>query len=363
MKRHYERIIMKITAVIMAGGKGERFWPKSRISRPKQFLSLTSDGETMIQKTVKRLLPLVNPADIYIATNEMYRHLAEEQLPDIPKENILCEPAPRNTAPCIAFSASVIGRKYDDAVMMVLPSDHLIGIEEIYINTLKQAVNVAEKGNNLVTIGITPTYAETGYGYINFGAESNGAYEVERFVEKPDMETAEKYLASGKYLWNSGMFVWKISSIMGNIQKFMPAVYEGAVKIGEAFGTPQFNEVLEREFSTMPSESVDFGIMEKADNIYTIPGSFGWDDVGSWLAVERINDTDENNNYIEGNACISDIKNTTICGGKRLIAAVGVEDLIIVDTDDAVLVCSKNSTQDVKKIIAKLKDQGKKNLL
>lgn len=354
---------MKTTAVIMAGGKGERFWPKSRISRPKQFLSLTSDGETMIQKTVKRLLPLVNAEDIYIATNEMYRQLAEEQLPDIPKENILCEPAPRNTAPCIAFSAAVIGRKYEDAVMLVLPSDHLIGSEEIYINTLKKAVSVAENGNNLVTIGIMPTYAETGYGYINFGSESDGAYEVERFVEKPDMETAEKYLASGKYLWNSGMFVWKISSIMSNIQQFMPAVYNGAVRIGEAFGTPQFNEVLEKEFDTMPSESVDFGIMEKADNIYTIPGSFGWDDVGSWLAVERINDTDENNNYIEGNVCVSDIKNTTVCGGKRLIATVGVNNLIIVDTDDAVLICDKNSTQDVKKIISQLKEQSKNNLL
>lgn len=354
---------MKTTAVIMAGGKGERFWPKSRISRPKQFLSLTSDGETMIQKTVKRLLPLVNAEDIYIATNEMYRQLAEEQLPDIPKENILCEPAPRNTAPCIAFSAAVIGRKYEDAVMLVLPSDHLIGSEEIYINTLKKAVSVAENGNNLVTIGIMPTYAETGYGYINFGSESDGAYEVERFVEKPDMATAEKYLASGKYLWNSGMFVWKISSIMSNIQQFMPAVYNGAVRIGEAFGTPQFNEVLEKEFDTMPSESVDFGIMEKADNIYTIPGSFGWDDVGSWLAVERINDTDENNNYIEGNVCVSDIKNTTVCGGKRLIATVGVNNLIIVDTDDAVLICDKNSTQDVKKIISQLKEQSKNNLL
>lgn len=354
---------MKITAVIMSGGKGERFWPKSRISRPKQFLSLTSDGETMIQKTVKRLLHIVEAEDIYISTNEMYRHLAEEQLPNIPKENILCEPAPRNTAPCIAFSAAVIGRKYDDAVMMVLPSDHLIGIEDIYINTLKKAVSVAESGNNLVTVGITPTYPETGYGYINFGKECGDAYEVERFVEKPDLETAEKYLASGKYLWNSGMFIWKISSIMNNIKRFMPEVYSGAVKIGQAFGSADFNDVLEREFTAMPSESVDFGIMEKAENIFTIPGSFGWDDVGSWLAVERINDTDENNNCIDGNTSVCDIKNVTICGRKRLIAAVGVEDLIIVDTDDALLVCSKNSTQDVKKIIADLKNRGENNLL
>ncbi len=354
---------MKTTAVIMAGGRGERFWPKSRNSCPKQFLSLTADGDTMIQKTVKRLLPLVDISDIYIVTNAAYTSLVSEQLPDIPKENILAEPAARNTAPCIAFAAAVINKKYDDAVMMVLPSDHLIGLEDLYIHTLKKAVKVAEQGQNLVTIGITPEYPETGYGYINFGDEQDGAYMVERFVEKPDLPTAEKYLASGKYLWNSGMFVWKLSSIMANIKSLMPDIYEGAVKIGDAFGTPQFSDVLIKEFTAFRSESVDFGIMEKAENIYTIPGSFGWDDVGSWLAVERINKTDSAKNYIEGNVISVGSEHTTICGGKRLIAAVGLEDIIIVDTDDAVLVCSKNSTQDVKKVIAQLKDQGRTDLV
>lgn len=347
----------------MAGGRGERFWPKSRNSCPKQFLSLTADGDTMIQKTVKRLLPLVDISDIYIVTNAAYTSLVSEQLPDIPKENILAEPAARNTAPCIAFAAAVINKKYDDAVMMVLPSDHLIGLEDLYIHTLKKAVKVAEQGQNLVTIGITPEYPETGYGYINFGDEQDGAYMVERFVEKPDLPTAEKYLASGKYLWNSGMFVWKLSSIMANIKSLMPDIYEGAVKIGDAFGTPQFSDVLIKEFTAFRSESVDFGIMEKAENIYTIPGSFGWDDVGSWLAVERINKTDSAKNYIEGNVISVGSEHTTICGGKRLIAAVGLEDIIIVDTDDAVLVCSKNSTQDVKKVIAQLKDQGRNDLV
>ncbi len=354
---------MKTTAVIMAGGRGERFWPKSRNSCPKQFLSLTADGDTMIQKTVKRLLPLVDISDIYIVTNAAYTSLVSEQLPDIPKENILAEPAARNTAPCIAFAAAVINKKYDDAVMMVLPSDHLIGLEDLYIHTLKKAVKVAEQGQNLVTIGITPEYPETGYGYINFGDEQDGAYMVERFVEKPDLPTAEKYLASGKYLWNSGMFVWKLSSIMANIKSLMPDIYEGAVKIGDAFGTPQFSDVLIKEFTAFRSESVDFGIMEKAENIYTIPGSFGWDDVGSWLAVERINKTDSAKNYIEGNVISVGSEHTTICGGKRLIAAVGLEDIIIVDTDDAVLVCSKNSTQDVKKVITQLKDQGRTDLV
>lgn len=354
---------MKTTAVIMAGGKGERFWPKSRTSRPKQFLSLTSDGETMIQKTVKRLLPVVDMEDIYIVTNSAYTALVREQLPEIPIKNILAEPYARNTAPCIAFAGAVINKKYDDAVMLVLPSDHLIANETLYADTLKKAIATAEKGENLVTIGITPTYPETGYGYINFGEEKEGAYTVERFVEKPDLLTAEKYLASGKYLWNSGMFIWKLSSIMNNINKFMPDIYKGALKIGKSFGTSDFNEVLKTEFRSFRSESIDFGIMEKADNIYTLPGSFGWDDVGSWLAVERINNTDNNRNYIEGNVIAEDTHHATICGGKRLIAAVGIEDIIIVDTDDAVLVCSKNNTQDVKKIIAKLREQGKNDLV
>lgn len=354
---------MKITAVIMAGGRGERFWPKSRNSCPKQFLSLTSDRETMIQKTVKRLRPLVEAEDIYIVTNAAYRSLVKDQLPDVPEENILAEPCARNTAPCIAFAAAVIGRKYDDAVMLVLPSDHLIGYENIYVKTLKKAVSVAEQGKNLVTIGITPTYPETGYGYINFGDEAGDAYKVERFVEKPDLPTAKQYLASGKYLWNSGMFVWKISSVMENLKEFMPDIYEGALRIGESFGTDSFEETLVKEFTAFTSESIDFGIMEKASDIYTIPGSFGWDDVGSWLAVERINETDDDKNYVDGDVITVDSKRTTICGGKRLVAAIGTRDIIIVDTDDVLLVCSKNNTQDVKKVIAQLKEHGRNELI
>lgn len=354
---------MKITAVIMAGGRGERFWPKSRNSCPKQFLSLTSDGETMIQKTVKRLGSLVAPEDIFIVTNSAYIGLVNVQLPQIPSENILAEPCARNTAPCIAFAAAVIGRKYNDAIMLVLPSDHLISYEKIYVSTLRKAVAVAEEGKNLVTIGITPTYPETGYGYINFGDEAGSAFAVERFVEKPDLATAKSYIASGDYLWNSGMFVWKVSSILADIREFMPDIYEGAVRIGESFGTDKYEETLRKEFSAFRSESIDFGIMEKADNIYTIPGSFGWDDVGSWLAIERINQTDDLKNYFEGDVVAVDSKRTTVCGGKRLIAAIGTRDVIIVDTDDVLLVCSKNNTQDVKKAIAELKAKGRTDLI
>lgn len=356
---------MKKTAVIMAGGRGERFWPKSRNTMPKQFLSLTADGETMIQKTVKRLLPLVDIEDIFIVTNAGYVSLVKEQLPDIPAENILAEPMAKNTAPCIGFAAMAINRKYDDAVMMVLPSDHLIKYEEMYADTLRNAVDAAVDGNSLVTIGIAPTYPETGYGYINFSdtEKKSGIYKVKRFVEKPDLKTAKEYLASGKYLWNSGMFVWKISSIMDNFKKFLPDMYDGLLKIKDAFGTDSFDKVLYDCFDSFDSESIDFGIMEKADDIYTIAGNFGWDDVGSWLAVERINPTDECGNYITGDVTAVNTVRTTICGGKRLIAAIGLEDIIIVDTNDALLVCSKNSTQDVKKVIEKLKSSNRNELI
>lgn len=350
---------MKITAVIMAGGRGERFWPKSRTNYPKQFLSLTEDGETMIQKTVKRLLPIVAIEDIFVVTNVSYAALVQEQLPSLPAENVLTEPCARNTAPCIGLAAAVIRKKYGEAMMLVLPSDHLIRYEEMYIDTLRQAVAVAEKDENLVTIGITPTYPETGYGYINFARdtalEMPGVYRVERFVEKPDLETAKEYLASHRYLWNSGMFVWKTSSILANIQKLMPDIYDGLTRIEAAVGTADYESVLEAEYQAFRSESIDFGVMEKAENIYTLPGSFGWDDVGNWLAVERINATNEYGNYIEGDVITIGTERSTICGGKRLIAAVGVENLIVVDTDDAVLICAKDSTQDVKKVIENLK--------
>lgn len=354
---------MKITAVIMAGGKGERFWPKSRENHPKQFLSLTHDGETMIQKTVKRISSLVEQEDIFIVTNEFYKKIVMEQLPDIPEENILSEPYRKNTAPCIAFASSVIKSKYDDAIMMVLPSDHLIKDESAYTRTLCSAIATATEKNNLVTIGITPTYPETGYGYINLGEKSGDAYKVNRFVEKPNICTAKKYLSSGDYLWNSGMFIWKVSSIEERFKKYMPDVYEGANKIGNAFGTKDFEKVLKTEYNKFVSESIDFGIMEKASDIYIIAGNFGWDDVGNWLAVERINQTDECQNYIEGDVISENCRHITVCGGKRLIATIGLEDVIIVDTDDTVLVCSKNSTQDIKKIIEHLKDNSRTELI
>lgn len=348
---------MKKAALIMAGGRGERFWPKSRQSRPKQFLSLTDDGKTMIQLTVERILPLVGMEDIYIATNRDYKELVRQQLPEIPEENILCEPVGRNTAPCIGLGAVHMQKKYGDAVMMVLPSDHLIKYTSMFISTLSDACEVAEQGDNLVTLGITPDAPETGYGYIKFYPEQTlgRAFAVEKFVEKPNLETAKEYVASEQYLWNSGMFIWKVSTILNNMKTYLPQTYEGLCRIQEAIGGEEQERVLQQEFYAFQSESIDYGIMEKAKNIYIIPGTFGWDDVGSWLAVGRIKSSNEFGNVIDGNVVAVNTKNSIIQGNKKLIATVGLEDLIVVDTEDALLICDKNSAGDIKKVLENLR--------
>lgn len=350
----------------MAGGRGERFWPKSRIDCPKQFLSLTADGKTMIQHTVERILPIVDMEDIFIATNENYKQIVKQQLPKIPEENILCEPIGKNTAPCIGLAAVHINKKYNDAIMLVLPADHLIKYNDMFLKTLKDGCEVAEKDENLVTIGIMPSYPETGYGYIKFIPNSDNSkivYEVERFVEKPKLELAKEYVNCGEYLWNSGMFMWKISSILKQFEKFLPIMYDGLLNIKKSIGTPSYYEVLKSEFSDFVSESIDYGIMEKASNIYILPGAFGWDDVGSWLALERINKTNEFGNMTEGNVINVNTKNCIVIGGDRLIATVGLEDVIVVDTEDAVLICEKDSTQDIKKVIESLKIMNKQKYI
>ena len=349
-----------ISVVIMAGGKGERFWPKSRMNMPKQFLSLTDDGKSMIQHTVERLKGLVDIQNMYIVTNEIYKDLVLEHIPDIPKENIIIEPVAKNTAPCIGLAAIHIAKKDINSKMIILPSDHLIKFNEIFIDTLKTALDVVEKGDNLVTIGITPNYPETGYGYINFTKgesfkDSANLYEVLRFVEKPNLEKAKEYLTSGQYLWNSGMFVWRASTILKNFKEYLPEIYEGLQKIGESIGTEKYEEVLKKEFSNLPSESIDYGIMEKARNIYVIPGNFGWDDVGSWLSLGRINKTNQDGNVINGNVISIKTKNSIIQGNEKLIATIGLEDIVIVDTDDVTLICHKNNTQEVKEVINNLK--------
>lgn len=361
---------MKTTALIMAGGRGERFWPKSRMNLPKQFLSLTEDSRTMIQLTVERISPLVAIEDVFVATNEIYRPLVREQLPDLPEENILCEPVARNTAPCIGLGAAHVQKKYGDAVMVVLPSDHLIKNNSLFAQTLKEAVSLAEQGENLVTIGITPEHPETGYGYIKFDSEKSagGAFRVERFVEKPDLKKAKEYVDSGEYLWNSGMFIWKASTILARIEEFLGETHSGLMKIKDAIGSDGYEKILCENFSAFPSESIDYAVMEKATaasakSVFTFPGAFGWDDVGSWLALERLRRVDESGSVVNGNVVTVESSENIIQGGKKLIVAVGVKNMVIVDTDDAILICQKQSAGKIKGVLEKLKNSGRTEYL
>ncbi len=349
---------MKNAALIMAGGRGERFWPRSRRNLPKQFLSLTSDGKTLIQLTVERILPLVDKEDIFISTNEDYLQLVRQQLPDIPEKNIICEPVSRNTAPGIGLGAAYISKKYgEDTVMLVLPSDHLIKYNQMFVTTIRDAVSLAEEGSYLVTIGITPDCPETGYGYIKFLPDEmlQRGYRVDHFAEKPTLETAKEYLSSDDYLWNSGMFVWKVSSVMQEFEQFMPDVYEGLSVIRDAVFTSQEKEIIEKIYPSFPSISIDYGIMEKSVRIYTIPGSFGWDDVGSWLALERIQRSNEFGNISAGNVITVNTGNCIVQGRDKLLALVGMEDTIVVDTEDATLICARDATADIKKVLENLK--------
>ena len=348
---------MKKTALIMAGGRGERLWPKSRKALPKQFLSLTGDGKTMIQLTVERVLPMIDMADIFVCTNRDYVELVAQQLPELPRENILCEPMGKNTAPCIGFGTAVMEKKYGEAVMFVLASDSYIKYNSIFLNALRDASDVAEAGDNLVTVGITPEYPEVGYGYIRFDpTESNGrAFRVERFVEKPDLKTARGYLATERYLWNSGMFIWKLSTIRHALREHMPELSAGLDRIQAAWGTDGAERVLEAEYAAMPNISIDYAVMEKAAHIYTVPGSFGWNDVGSWQALDIIQSGNEFGNVVSGNAVTIDTRRCIIQGGERLIATVGLENTVIVDTPDALLVCDKSDTLGIKKILENLR--------
>ncbi len=357
-----ENTQMKRVAVILSGGQGERFWPQSRKNLPKQFLSLTGDGRTLFQLTVERMGRLVDAQDVYVVTNEAYCDIVAQQAPDIPRENILCEPCARNTAPAVAFAAAVVAQRYGDAVMLIVPSDHIIHGKRLFMDVLRAGAVFAEQRDALLTLGITPTYPETGYGYINFAEEPEegfaNVYPVRRFVEKPDQKTAESYLEDGSYLWNSGMFIWRAQTLLAGLATHAPGVSALAKEIGAAAGTPGFDAAVRAAFDAVEGLSIDYALLEKADNVYAIPSGFTWSDVGSWYNMDAVNKADECGNVQVGRVLAANSENSTFISNGRLIAGVGVDNLVVVETPDAVLVCDKYSAQDVKKIVALLKEKG-----
>ncbi|MGG4144498.1 mannose-1-phosphate guanylyltransferase [Paenibacillus algorifonticola] len=352
---------MTTTCLIMAGGKGERFWPRSRVNLPKQFLNI-SGNKSMIQQTIDRLQIFIPIEQIFIITNELYAELIKAQIPNLPADNIIIEPIGRNTAPCVGLASIIIEEKYPDSSMIVIPSDHIIKNETEFVNILQTAVLASKEGENLITLGITPTYPETGYGYIESTDETfelNGlnVHKVNKFVEKPNEEKANDYLKAGNYYWNSGIFVWRVAVVRDYIRKLMPEMHDLLETMKMAFKENDRNTIIKAEFPKMPDQSIDYGIMEKASDIHVIPCIFGWDDVGSWTALERINDVDDNGNVTNGNTLNIDTKRCIIESNGKLIATLGVEDLIIVETEDVTLICKKDKAQEIKSLIKELKIQ------
>lgn len=347
--------------VIMAGGRGERFWPKSRVGQPKQFTDITGGGN-MLYHTFRRVAGLVGPEKIFVVTGHEYEKVTRDSLPELPAANIILEPEGRNTAPCIGLATIVIENRYPGATMVVLPADHYIVEVDNFLEDLRLAVKLAEDTNGLVTLGIQPTRPETGYGYLKTGPEKKlgsdkTAYKVERFVEKPDLENARKFLAEGCYLWNAGIFIWKTKTILQAYKDRLPEIYEGLGKIAGILDKDRYQEKLRAIYAGFPKTSVDYGIMEKASDVYTVPGHFNWDDVGTWRSLERIFGTDDSGNVIQGNAVILDTNNTIVDSRGRLVAVIGAEDLIIVDTDDITFVCHKNKSDVVRELLDELRSR------
>ena len=354
-------------AVIMAGGRGERFWPRSRMAKPKQFLNLIGE-KTMLQLTVERVEDLVGIPDTYIVAGEDLKDTILEQIPQLPEENIIIEPFGRDTAAAIGLTAMILGQKNPREVMIVLPADHYIGNMRNFQEILRSAVTAASRGDEIITLGITPHSPETGYGYIQRGELIDSfagipVYRAARFLEKPDYARALEFFSCGDYLWNSGMFVWRIDMIRKMIEKHILSLAEGLKEIEDSLGTGQYLKTVEKVYSKLPKISVDYGIMERADNISVIPCDFGWDDIGNWTALERYAEKDELGNVFCGQGVLLDTANTYIVSNDKTVAVLGVEDLIIVNDHDSLLICHKSRAQEIKRVVQALIDKGFDNVL
>ncbi|GAB5410512.1 MAG: mannose-1-phosphate guanylyltransferase [Balneolaceae bacterium] len=357
-----------VYAVIMAGGSGTRFWPKSTKALPKQFLNLFGKG-TMIQNTAERIQEIIPQERIMVVTNESYVSIVKEQLPKVPVENIVGEPVAKNTAPCVAIAAELLNKKDPNAVMVVLPADHHITEPERFNEILRSAVTKAESGEHLVTIGINPSSPETGFGYINsesatkevFGG--NEVYPVQAFTEKPDALTAQNFVDSGNYFWNSGMFIWKASTVLKEIEKQLPEMYEEVKASSPELYESTHAAAIKDFYYACESISIDYGIMENAESVFVVPGEFGWNDVGSWTAVYELAEKNGKGNSVQTlNATFAEAEgNLVLSSGEKMISLVGVENVAVVETETAILVCNLKKAQGVKEIVEQLKSASDLN--
>lgn len=364
---------MQRFAVIMAGGSGERFWPASRRARPKQLLRLTDPDRSMLEEAIDRIEPLIPRENVLIATSELLQGPIREGIPSLPPENVIGEPAKRNTAACLALAAAHLEQRFGDPshlAMAVLTADHLIGAPDEFRSTVAAALDFAAEQSALVTIGVHPTRPDTGYGYIEVekavdaselkpGAQP-AIRPVLHFREKPDLPTAEEYAASGRHLWNAGMFFWSVSTFLDGLATCMPDLRTGTAKIVDALRAGDAARVA-ATFEGLDDISVDYGLMERADNVHVIPATFPWDDVGSWDSLIRTRPSDDAGNVTTGNPVLVDAKNCVVydeTGSDTAVAVVGLEDVIVATTPDGILVCHKDRAQDVKKAVTELRRRG-----
>lgn len=350
-KNHY--------VAIMAGGIGSRFWPQSRVGRPKQFLDILNTGKTLIQWTFERFARFIPTENIYVVTSAEYSDLVGEQLPGLPQQNIVAEPSRKNTAPCIAYISFKLKQKDPDATLIIAPSDHMILDVEEFIKISNEALSFAEQKKAFVTLGIKPTYPNTGYGYIQHETEEAApdVYKVKTFAEKPEPEQAKIFFESGDFLWNGGIFIWRVQDILDAFEKYQPEMYEVFAVEADNFNTSNEQEAIERIYPLCTNISIDYAIMEYADNVYVIPSSFGWSDLGTWnSAYDNLEKDGLGNAVSANNVIIIDAAKCMVAAPlQKLVVLQGLNDFIVVDTPDVLLICRKEKEQAIKEYVAEVK--------
>jgi mannose-1-phosphate guanylyltransferase len=346
--------------VIMAGGVGTRFWPFSRSTNPKQFHDVLGVGKTMLQQTFERFADVCPVENVYIVTSTDYADLVRQQLPQLANEQILCEPIRRNTAPCIAYATYKIAKKNPDANLVVAPADHIILKESEFVRTIETALTATAKDDVLVTLGITPSRPDTGYGYIQFHPESEGEVKkVKTFTEKPHLELAKTFVESGEFVWNAGIFVWNVRAIRKAFEKYLPETAEVFAEGRKAYYTPDEEKFIAKAYTQCKSISIDNGVMEKADNVYVVLSDFGWSDLGTWKSLYEISEKDADANVLDARTMLYDTRNCIVKTPKdRLVVVQGLDGYIVAEYDNVLLICRKDEEQRVKDFVADAKERG-----
>ena len=346
--------------VIMAGGIGSRFWPYSRNNRPKQFLDILGTGRTLLQMTYDRFVKMSDPSLFYVVTNQSYASLVKEQLPDIPESQILSEPLRRNTAACVAYASYKILRHNPEAAVIVAPADHLIVQEDNFKEKINTALTASQIDHRLVTIGIKPNRPETGYGYIQFHSEpGNPIKKVKTFTEKPDAALAQAFIESGDFVWNSGMFVWKVKSIVHALEKYMPELAEIFEEGLNFYNKPEEESFIKKAYSLVKNVSIDYGVMEKSNEVFVVLGDFGWSDLGSWMSLYETQTKDENNNVVEANALLYDTSNSYIkVSPQKLVVVQGLDNYLVNETENVLLICKLNEERKFREFVNDAKSKG-----